>query len=97
MNMVWQLKKKIHSYGQPELVGHVPLLNSKVISMFLRFPNTSAQAEVIGDRIKRGGGYGLEIPVSYHFYGHENGINWLKNKPEAIRKNLKKNIKHCRK
>ena len=98
MNMmytVWQSKKKNHSYGQPKLVGHIPLLNSKVISMFLTLPNTSVQVEVIGQRINPGGGYRLKIPVLYHFYGHENGVNWLKNKLEAIRKNLEKDIKHC--
>ena len=63
--------------------------------MFLTLPNTSVQAEVIGEKINWGGGYGLEIPVLYHFYGHENGINWLKNKLKAIHKNLEKDIKHC--
>ena len=62
--------------------------------MSLTLPNMSAQAEVIGERINRGGGYGLEIPVLYHFNGHENGVNWFKNRLEAIRKNLEKGIKH---
>ena len=63
--------------------------------MFLTLPNTSVQAEVIGERINRGDGYGLKIPVLYHFYGHKNGINWLKNRLEAILKNLEKDIRHC--
>ena len=78
MNMMytmWQSKKKIYSYGHPKFVGHVPLLNSKVISMFLTLPNTSVQAEVIEEKINLGVGYGLKIPVLYHFYGHENGVN----------------------
>lgn len=29
------------------------------MSMFLKLPNTSVQVEVIGERINRGGGYGL--------------------------------------
>ena len=89
------IEKEIYSYRQPKLVDHVPLLNSYVISMFLRLQNTSVQAEVIGERINWGGGYGLEIPVLYHFCGHENGVNWLKNKLEAIRRNLEKDTKHC--
>ena len=60
--------------------------------MFLSLPNTSVQAEVIGGRTNRGGGYGLEIPVSYHFYGHEKGVNWLKNRLEAIGKNKKRTL-----
>ena len=62
--------------------------------MFLTLPNASVQAEVIGEIINGDGGYGLEIPVLYHFHGHENGVNWLKNRLEAIRKNLENNIKH---
>ena len=70
--------EKYLSYGQPMLIGHVPLLYSKVISMFLTLSNTAVHADVIGKRINQGGGYGLEIPVSYHFYGHKKGLNWLK-------------------
>ena len=29
---------------------------------------------------------GLEIPVSYLFYGHEKGVNWLKSKLVTIDK-----------
>ena len=39
--------------------------------MILTVPNTSVQAEVIEERVNLGCGYGLEMPVSYHFYGHE--------------------------
>ena len=80
---MWQSKKKIHSNGQPKLVGYVPLLNSKAIFMFLTLPNTSVQTDVIGERINRGGRFGSEISVLYHFYGHENGVNLLKNKLET--------------
>ena len=52
------------------------------------------QAKVIEERINRGGGYGLQIPVSYHFCGHEKGVNWLNNRLVAIDKNLEKDIKH---
>ena len=82
-------------YGQPKLVCHVLLLYSEVISMFVTLPNTSVQVEVIGERVNPGGVYGLELPVSYHFYGHEKDENWLKNTVEAIDKNLEKDIKHC--
>ena len=39
--------------------------------MFLTLPNTTIEAEVVGKRLNRGGGYGLEIPVIYRFYGKE--------------------------
>ena len=82
-------------YGQPMLLCHVLLLYSEVISMFVTLPNTSVQVEVIGERVIPGGVDGLELPVSYHFYDHEKGENWLKNTVEAIDKNLEKDIKHC--
>ena len=45
---------------------------------------------LIGERINRGGAYGLEMPVSYHFYGHKKGVNWLKTRLEPIDKNPEK-------
>lgn len=71
--------KKEDPYRQPKLAGHIPLLCSKIISMFLTFPNKSVHAEVIGERTNQGGGYGLDIPVLHHFYGHKKGVNWIKN------------------
>ena len=58
--------EKKHSYGQPKFADHVPLLYSKVISVFLTLSDTSVHA---GGSGHGGGAYGLEIPVSYHFYG----------------------------
>lgn len=63
--------------------------------MFLTFPNKSVHAEVVGERTNQGGGYGLDIPVLHHFYGHKKGVNWIKNWSEATVKNLEKDIKHC--
>ena len=59
------------------MAGHVPLLNSKATSMSLTLPSTSVQAEVIGERINQVGGYGLEIPALYHFYGHESNSGFV--------------------
>ena len=39
--------------------------------MFLKVPNTSIEVEVVGKRLNRGGGYGMEIPVTYRFNGPE--------------------------
>ena len=30
--------------------------------MFLKVPNTPIEVDVVGKRVNRGGGYGLEIP-----------------------------------
>ena len=48
---------------------------SKMCMLFLKVPNTLITAEVIRERINRGGGYGLEFPVMYCFYGPEKLIN----------------------
>lgn len=95
MYTVRQSKKKIHTDSLGRLVGHLPLLNSKVVSIFLALSDTSVQAEVTGERIDRGGGYEQEIPVLYQFYCNENEVNWLKNRLEAILKNVEKDTKHC--
>ena len=44
--------------------------------------------------IDQSGGYGLEIPLSYHFHSHEKGVNWLKNRLELIGKAIVKETKH---
>ena len=62
--------------------------------MYRTLPNTFVQAEVIGEKINQGGGYGLESPVSYHFYGHKKGVNWFMNGLDPICKSLEMDIKH---
>ena len=74
MNMMYTLgqqKKKIHMDSLSSLA--ICHCYTAVISMLLTVPNTSVQAEVIEERVNLGCSYGLEIPVSYHFYGHERG------------------------
>ena len=39
--------------------------------MFLKLSNTSIKVEVVGKRVNRGGGNGLEIPIVYRFNGPE--------------------------
>ena len=56
--------------------------------MFWRFfslPHTSIRVEVIGKRVNRGGGYGLEIPVRYHIEEPPKAILWPKKRTiEAV-------------
>ena len=42
-----------------------------------------------------GGGYGLEIPVRYHFLGPAKAIDWLKKNLESVEKELKCNVSKC--
>ena len=61
--------------------------------MFLKVPNTSIEVEVVGKRMNRGGGYGLEIPVAYRFNGPEKLVKWLIKKIKPSEKSL---IVKCR-
>ena len=40
-------------------------------------------------RVNRGGGYGLEVPVTYYFSGPRNLIDWTKEKLKIRKKNEK--------
>ena len=64
------------------LVGHMPRNISKFVHNFLKLPNSKISCQVSGKRINRGAGFGLEVPVTYTFYGHEKAIKWIKSKIE---------------
>ena len=83
------------SWEKETIVWHIPQNISKACSIFLKVPNTSIEFQVIGKRLNRGGGYGLEIPVIYHFYGQEKLVNWLIKKIEAVKKELEYKVSKC--
>ena len=86
---------RIDSLGVEVIVGHLPKNISKASSMFLTLPHTSIQTEVVGKRINRGGGYGLEIPVRYNFKGPSKGLKWLLKKIKKVEKELNDCTKKC--
>ena len=49
-------------------------------------PFTSTEVKVVGKRLNRGAGYGLEIPVKYGFCGQEKIVKWLTKKLETMKK-----------
>ena len=57
---------------------------------FLSFQNHSIRLCVIGKRINRGVGYGLEIPSEYILYGNKKAIQWAKRKLDGVDGNAKK-------
>ena len=77
------------------IVEHVPQNISKTCSTFLKVPNTSIEVEVVGKRLNCRGGYGLEIPVIYRFYGQEKLVNWLIKKIEAVKKEFECKVSKC--
>ena len=54
-----------------EVVGHVPLPLSKVMSIFLKLTGSHMEEEVTGKYVNLGAGYGLEKPCKYHVSGQE--------------------------
>ncbi len=54
------------------VVGHLPFNVAPVVSYFLGIEGNAGQAEIIGVRVNRGAGYGLEIPCIYRFFGNQN-------------------------
>ena len=85
----------INFCSEEVVVEHVPKNMSKILFMFLSLPHCVLDIFVTGKRINRGGGYGLEIPANFYFYGRKKAINWLKNKINKIEEKLKENVKHC--
>ena len=83
------------SLGKESVVGQIPHNISKFSSMFLTIPSTAIVVEVLGKRVNRGSGYGLEIPVKYRYYGQEKLIQWLAKKLEAVKKELECKISKC--
>ena len=68
----------IDHFKPEEVVGHVPLFLNKTLSKFLRLPGSYAGCKVIGTKINRGNGVGLEIPIGLTFVGKETATEWLK-------------------
>ena len=85
---------RINSYGEEVVVGHVPKNMSKIVINFLYLPHFTLEFFIIGKRINRGVGYGLEIAANFYFYELEKAINWLKNKINKMEEKLKENLKH---
>ena len=57
---------------------------------FLSLPNHSIRVCVKRNKINRGVGYGLEIPVEYIFSGNEKAIQWAKRKLDGVDWKVKK-------
>ena len=67
------------------VVGHIPFNLAPLVSAFLRREVSKGLVEVTGKKINCGGGYGLEIPCTYHFYGAKLLIDKLTELVEALR------------
>ena len=66
--------------SQAEVLGYVPKLMALWLTKFLKRPTNSGEVIVKGNRVNRGGGYGLEVPCEYQFNGDTFSCDWLKEK-----------------
>ena len=62
-------KQAVSVVKSTRVVGHVPASLSVLFSQFLLRTCNKGTAEVMGSKLNRGAGYGLEIPCKYRLYG----------------------------
>ena len=74
--------------GDGSVVGHVPLELSELFHGFLE-ENGEIWAEVIGCKINKGMGKGLEVPVDYQFVGNREGFLKIRRNLVILKKLLK--------
>ena len=65
-------------FREDQVVGHVPFNVTPRISLLLKRDINKAFAKVVGEKVNRGAGYGLEIPCIYHLYGPKPYIDKMK-------------------
>ena len=49
--------------------GHVPRHLSRLFSTFLQRDSSKGMAEVTGERVNRGAGYGVNVPCKFSLFG----------------------------
>ena len=65
-------------YLEGSIIGHVPYNLAGSMSHFLRHEVNKAFAEVMGEAVNRGAGYGLEVSYKYRLYGPKAYIQEMK-------------------
>ena len=78
-----------------EVVGHIPLSLSKIMSMFLKLTGSHMEVEVTGKYVNRGAGYKLEIPCKCHVSGQEKAVAWVSKKVNLIIKEHECVVNRC--
>ena len=77
-------KNAVAVYKEDQVVGHVPFNLAPSISLFLKRDINKAFAKVVGEKVNRGAGYGLEIPCIYHLYGPKPYIDKMKELVDSL-------------
>ena len=84
------------AHAVANVVGHVPQ-NLCGFWRFLTLPGTSIRAEVLGTRVNRGAGHGLEVPVRFIFQGHRKAVEWVQKKIKTADNDIQERFKRCMK
>ncbi len=77
-------KSAVAVFKDGSIVGHVPINMAPILYQFLRREVNKAFVEVKGEKVNRGGGYGLEIPRVYRLYDPPRYIKRLKDTLEPL-------------
>ena len=72
-------------YYDNHVVGHIPYNITPKVSAFLRRDVNKGFAEVTGDKVNRGAGYGLEVPYTYCSYGPKFHVDKMKEYVDSVR------------
>ena len=67
---------------------HDNCLEEKVVGHVPKLPFCSISAVVIGKRVNRGAGDGLEITVEYKFFGDARAVSWAENQMKKTEENV---------
>ena len=78
-----------------EVVGHIPLCLSNIMSVFLKLTGSHIEVDVTGKYVNRGAGYGLEIPCIYHVSGQDKAVAWVSKKVNLIIKEHECVVNKC--
>ena len=68
---------------------------SKVVSLYLSLPHCYLELEDTGKRVNHCGGYEVEIPARFCFYGPEKATQWLETRLTKIEQQLKEGVNYC--
>lgn len=72
-------------YYENHMVGHIPYNLAPKVSAFLRREVNKGFAEVTGEKVNRGAGYGLEVPCTYRLYGPKIYVDKMKEFVDCLR------------
>ena len=66
-------------------MGHIPYNIAPRLSQFLKRDVNKGFAEVTGEKLNKGAGYGLEIPCVYRLYGPKVYVDKMKKLIDTLR------------